>query len=436
MINKDLESLEHLINKLNGTNSSLDKKDILSLYPHCKPLLHYTYNPFFQFGVTSKNCLKRNDLTSNECEYTNFIELLDDLRNRVITGHTAITQVNSFALKYSEHESTIWLIIDKNLKTRTDAKLINKVFPKCVPQFNVALANKYEEKHAKLLTFDGSMFSSRKLDGIRVIAMIDEQGDIKFCSRSGKDFTSLQKVREAIQVLGEKIDIKGKVFDGEMCIIDEDGNEDFTSIVSQISRKDYTIDSPQYKMFDCLTLEDFKNETSTDILSKRLENLQQLLTHNESSVLSQLTQTPLTSTEHFEELLAEAADKGWEGLILRKDTIYEAKRSNNMLKCKKMHDAEYIVNDIELGKKPMLNSKGLMEEQVIVASIKITHKGNTVSVGSGFSDKQRLHYRDNPGDIIGKTICVQYFEECSSKGGNISLRFPILKHIYEDGRKV
>jgi hypothetical protein len=37
-------------------------------------------------------------------------------------------------------------------------------------------------------------------------------------------------------------------------------------------------------------------------------------------------------------------------------------------------------------------------------------------------------------DIIGKTITVQYFEETNNDKGGISLRFPTVKHIYENGR--
>ena len=37
-------------------------------------------------------------------------------------------------------------------------------------------------------------------------------------------------------------------------------------------------------------------------------------------------------------------------------------------------------------------------------------------------------------DIIGKTITVQYFEETKNDKGGISLRFPTVKHIYENER--
>jgi DNA ligase-1 len=67
----------------------------------------------------------------------------------------------------------------------------------------------------------------------------------------------------------------------------------------------------------------------------------------------------------------------------------------------------------------------------------IEHKGNIVEVGSGLSKEQRISWYSNPQEIIGKTITVQYFEETTNKNNNmISLRFPVLKYVYEDGRTI
>ena len=46
------------------------------------------------------------------------------------------------------YEDLIYSIIDKDLKTRTGAKVINKAFPNLIPEFNVALAQTYEPKLA------------------------------------------------------------------------------------------------------------------------------------------------------------------------------------------------------------------------------------------------------------------------------------------------
>ena len=43
----------------------------------------------------------------------------------------------------------LYLILDRNLKIRASVKLINKALPGLIPTFNVALANKYDEKTKK-----------------------------------------------------------------------------------------------------------------------------------------------------------------------------------------------------------------------------------------------------------------------------------------------
>jgi hypothetical protein len=58
-------------------------------------------------------------------------------------------------------------------------------------------------------------------------------------------------------------------------------------------------------------------------------------------------------------------------------------------------------------------------------------------VGSGISKEQRILWRKDPSKIIGKEVTIQYFEETmDSKTGMFSLRFPVLKHVYDKKREV
>jgi DNA ligase 1 len=425
----ELKQLQEMVIELNNTNSLNDKKVILKNHPECKQLLMYVYNPFWKYGVSSKNCLKRNDLEASINHYGDDIfKLLDELQERRITGHDAISAVNAFSCDNSEYKDLIWTIIDKNLKTRTDTKLINKVWKNLVPTFDVALANKFDDKTVKKVSFDGQWFSSRKLDGVRCITIVKD-GNINFYSRAGNEFTTLEKVREALTGICEE-----GVFDGELCIYNDSGNEDFTAAVSQIKRKDFTIAKPCYKLFDMLTIEEFNTKYSSVILSDRISRMKKIIPED-SKILNILNQIPLTE-KSFKEMQEDVAKYGWEGLILRKDTVYEGKRTKDMLKVKKFFDDEYVVKDVEMGKKPIMNNDGLMDEVDVLAAVKIEHKGEVVKVGSGWSDAQRLQYFKKPEEIIGKTITVQYFEESHDKDGKLSLRFPTVKAIYKNGRSI
>jgi DNA ligase-1 len=70
----------------------------------------------------------------------------------------------------------------------------------------------------------------------------------------------------------------------------------------------------------------------------------------------------------------------------------------------------------------------------MMRNVVIEHKGYRVQVGSGFSHEQKRYYFENPNEIIGKQITVQYFEESHNQNGGISLRFPTVKAIYETKR--
>jgi DNA ligase-1 len=148
-----------------------------------------------------------------------------------------------------------------------------------------------------------------------------------------------------------------------------------------------------------------------------------------------LEQERVTSQEILDKWTNRAKELGWEGCMLRKDVPYKRGRSKDLLKIKGMQDAEYEVIGIETG--TATYNEGGHKQFNVVSNLVVMHKGNPVSVGSGLSKEQRLKWYDNPNEIIGKTITVQYFEETQdSKTGLHSLRFPVLKYVYEGERTV
>jgi DNA ligase-1 len=324
-------------------------------------------------------------------------------------------------------QDLVFCILDKNLKTRTGADLINKAISGCVPTFKVALANSYDKQKSKVDFNEQTWFASQKLDGVRCLAMVDENGKCNFYSRQGKTFDTLDTLRKEI----ESLELTNVVFDGEVCIVDENGVEDFQGIMKEIKRKDHTIKNPKYKIFDYLTLEEFDTQSSTRNLSVRLSTC----VRPKLQCIEMLEQWKVESDTHFQELAELATQNNWEGLILRKDCEYKGKRSNDLLKVKKFFDEEYIVKSIENAVHRVIID-GLEVEEEMLSNVVIEHKGCEVGVGSGFDQAERRMYFKNPELIIGKTITVQYFEETLNQDGCHSLRFPVVKHIYENGRTV
>lgn len=434
----DFDYVWGMVRDLRATSSTIDKQGIIEDYCNInntgasftKNVLLYTYHPLWQYNITSDNLKKKSHLVARKNEYNNFFNLLNDLKSRKITGHDAIAAVNSFIEHHSEYEELIHCIIDKDLKTRAGDKIINKAIRDFIPEFSVALADKYEPK---LVDWKDGWYVSRKIDGARCIAIVDNNGETTFYSRTGKEFDTLGIVAGGIKALG----ITNMVLDGEICLVDEDGNEDFQGVMKELRKKDHTIPNPSFKIFDMISHDEFysKKGQSNKPYSIRYNNLLETMRDNTCVCLSVLGQDLIKNDDHFGEWTGKAKEYGWEGLMLRADAPYKGKRSKDLLKFKSFFDDEYEVIDVEMG--PFRYVKdGEETEENMLSCVTIKHKGYAVRVGSGFSIEQRQQFYKQPKKILGKIITVQYFEETSNEKGGISLRFPTFKILHGNNREI
>ena len=353
----DFQLIADFVEASNATNSNSDKLEVIKEYTQydivCKAL-NYTYDTFKQYGVTSANCKKNSDLVSPYHQFEDFFLLLDYLNDRTLTGHDAIKSVNRYVSDNPLYADLIWNIIDRNLKTRSTASMINKVKPGLIPTFDVALAQAYDEKTKKKVDWNDGWYASRKLE------------------------------------------------------------------------------KPFYYIFDLLTSKDFADKESITTLSERLETARAYVMNDDYiGVLKQI----LADDMVMETMMEKSKREGWEGLMLRKDTTYKGKRSNDVLKVKKFFDDEYVVVDLENDTHRVIVD-GTEVEEVMLKNVIIEHKGNRVQVGSGFNHEQRRYYFQNPNQILGKQITVQYFEETTNMNGTHSLRFPVIKAVYETPRDI
>jgi DNA ligase 1 len=434
----DFDYVWGMVRDLRATSSTKDKEGIIVDYcshtsaaaSFTKNILLYTYHPIWQYNITSDNLKKKSYLVARTNNYKNLFNLLDDLKNRVITGHDAIAAVNSFVEHHSDYEELIHCIIDKDLKTRAGDKIINKAIPDFIPEFSVALADKYDPN---IVDWKDGWYVSRKIDGARCIAIVDANGNSTFYSRTGKIFDTLDIVSGGIKALG----ITNVVFDGELCLVDDDGNEDFQGIMKELRKKDHTIPNPSYKIFDLITHDEFysKKGESNRPYSIRLADLIGTMKFNDCPCLTVLDQHKIKNDDHFQEWIAKSTKEKYEGLMLRADEPYKGKRSKDLLKYKSFFDDEYEVVDVEMGPFRYV-SNGQETEETMLSCVTIKHKNHDVRVGSGFSIEQRQDFYKHPKKILGKIITVQYFAESKNQEGKLSLRFPTFKILHGVERTV
>lgn len=427
------QEINSFLSKMNETSSSNNKVNVIKESGDViHKLLKYTYDDMIQFGVSSKNVIKKKELVSDSCDES-FYELLDKLKDRIYTGHEALSKVNKYIELNPESEEILYKVLDKDLKIRASNKLINKAVPNLIPEFSVALAENFNDKTIKKISFDREWFVSRKLDGVRCIIIVDEKGNVSSYSRAGKLFNTLSVIEEEIKSLN----LKSVVFDGEVCNYTENDKDDFQSIMKEIRRKNHVIQNAIYNVFDFLTLKEFNEKTSNTYFNTRIYKLKDTLFNKNLKFVKVLEQHHVNSlvelNKYVDEFKKDKNRNHWEGLIVRKDEKYKGKRSRDILKVKTFFDAEYKVNSVIFG--PFRYVKDNVEiENEMLSAVVIEHKNNLVQVGSGFTIEQRQHFYLYPEDIINKVITVQYFEESQNQNGEFSLRFPVVKTIHGESR--
>lgn len=417
-----------------GTNA---KKEILknNMSPTLRLIFEDTYGPQKYYIKMFVPDGEYGDLSIDN-DYGTFHCALVDLVTRKVTGDAAHIHLQKTVALYDyESQEILYKIIDRNLKIGISWDNYLSVIGQKESKFEVALAMNLD-KVKGVNPIDGSYYISRKLDGCRCICYVNNVFSdtwVEFKSRQNKIITTLDNLVEPIKEFTKNFGPGEYVLDGEVCLMDDLGNEDFQGLMKEVTRKDHTIEKPRYNVFDLLTRSEFDGETESPNFSDRLNMMHDLLTPNKNVVL--LEQELVTSQEVLDKWTNKAQELGWEGCMLRKDAPYKRGRSKDLIKIKKFQDAEYIVEGIIDG--TATYNEGGAKEYPVVAALIITHKGNQVKVGSGLSKEQRIGWLQNPDEIIGKTITVQYFEETQdSKTGEYSLRFPVLKYVYDNGRNV
>lgn len=422
------------IQKIADTASSTEKmkvfKEALKMWPQLTEIFNAAYSPKITYGVKEVPLYFANKAPCWRLENpTNWEEvsfLLNRMAARDLSGNKALQEIDNIVGHFNEEDAElIRNIIQRELHCGFTGGYKKN-------EFQVVLAQLFEEKkHAHKL--DENWFISRKLDGVRCIAKVGTK-DVEFFSRTGKPFGTLSVLKPILLAQFPA----GTVLDGEMCIIDDEGNEDFTAIVSEIKRKNHTIAKPHYKVFDMMTEAQFSGMEETDKYSVRLAYLRGMdrKLNRDRQFVSMLDQYEYNENT-FTNLKDSAAAQGWEGLMLRKDEIYKAGRIPGLLKVKAFQDAEYKVEDVCIGSMDVKSAKmGTRKLDNLLLSVTIMHKGNKVEVGSGFNLEERIKYGAEPFDIMFKTITVKYFQESQDSTGKKSLRFPTLKCLHGEKRGV
>lgn len=430
-MNGQIQELVSIFKEIQSISSRLGKEAILTTNRNnekFRKILSFLYNPYQLTGIKVKKLVKYANFKSENVKQFNDVSEAMDYINNNNTGKDedvmAIANfINQFNDIYLDEHDFLQELFTKDFKCGITAKTINKAFnEKFIPEFNVMLAKKYENEEHKI---KGEFGITTKLDGIRCLA-IKENGTMKFFSRQGQPIDGMIELIEDFEHLPDNT-----VYDGELLLVNKDNlnSDDLFRSTQKVVRKDGNKKDIEFHLFDLLPFEEFINGASTKKYADRMSELHEGLDLTETKFIKKVPMLYWgTDKSKIFELLDTVTSEGKEGLMVSNGNgLYQTKRSDSLLKVKKMETVDLRVLSLEEGNGKYKGKLG---------NIYVDYKGYKVGVGSGFTDEQRNYYWNNQDEILNNIVEIQYFEESSNQDGGISLRFPVFKRIRDDKTEV
>ena len=356
-----------------------------------------------------------------------FWDTANKLANRELTGNAAISAVNYLRLNAKEAEWNLWYrrILVKDLKCGVSETTINKFVPDeyKISTFECQLAHDGAKHESKI---SGNKLIEVKLDGVRVLTIVYPNGQVDQYSRNGKELLNFDHIKQQFArhavFLNEPM-----VFDGEIM------SSSFQDLMKQLNRKsDVAADDAVLHLFDMLPLNEFRDGVSTRDQVTRSA----LLTGWINLYSAQMPNIKVVGQEfvnldkpagqqRFKEINAQAIAGGYEGIMLKDpDAVYESKRTVSWLKIKPFIEVTLRAVSVEEGTGKYVGMMGAVLFEGVDDD-----KFIRVSVGSGFSDKQRKEIWEARGDVPGQLGEIRADAATLSQDSDDvwSLRFPRFK---------
>jgi DNA ligase 1 len=400
-----------------------------------KKVLHYIMNPYIRTGISRRKIVKEvgNIRLAGPVSFEQAMEYF-----RVHPTGTdrdiAFAQIFIASHKKEMHDLAVALVT-KDLTIGVTATTLNKVYgANFIPKLGIMLGTNFQDvKDPK-----GPWIATEKLDGHRRI-LVKENGICSFYSRSGIPDIELDIFMEEAAQLPDN-----SVYDGECLAI---GNFKNSLELRQATNSIMNSSGPKkgitYNVFDIVDVNEFKTNTCTkhalyrkfmlcgifnDPSMAKMAPPEGITRFVKDASFSLIKNVPILGIPHtIEEAIDYAIpiwDRGFEGVMLNKiDSMYEIKRSKDLLKVK-------LVESLDLPVLDMMEGTG--KYKGMLGSLVVNYKGCSVGVGSGLTDAQRKLWWDSPELIIGKTIEIDTFGETKNKEGGLSLNAPIFKGVRYD----
>lgn len=420
-----VENVIKIFKQLQNTRSLNDKKLIIYKNKNdelFKKFLVFLLDSNITTGISTKKWDKIEVSSTWESDVDEFDKLLDYITKNNSGRDDDVIMCKAWCKNQPEEiQEFAKQIITKKFRLGCDKKVVNSVIPRLIPSWDVQQA--FPMSDANMPKKNEWFALSQKLNG-------NNAGYYKgkLISRQGKAFSGLDHIIEDIQKIP---DYDNFFFNGELIRKNIDNlcdNDNFQLGTGIINSDDSDKSCIQFVIYEMIPVEEFEKGESKykykDRKQKYLIPLSETILEKE---LDSLKVVPFvyegTDISVIEPLLNEANEKGWEGLMLNKNTLWKNKRNNGILKVKSFKHADILCTGVVEGDGKYKGTLGL---------IKCDYKGYELGVGSGFTDSQRNFFWNNPDEIVGKIVQIKYKGETQNKNGGISVQFPIFEIVRTD----
>lgn len=366
------DDVSDIISKI-GNISGGAKQKFLKNYPDVKPYLLAAYDPFTNYYITPetmgiKHITKKGHKSFDEGTWA----ILKAFSTREVTGALARQMAINEYEELTDKSRRLFLgILNKNFRIGLAAKGINKVFKDLIPTHDVMLAKLFDAKKVKF-----PCYASVKIDGVRATYV-----NGKFYSRGGIVYEGLDHIFGDGYVVEEP--------DGELTVPGKSFQEG-----SGLIRQGGTTKGAIFNVFE---LRNINNP-----FSERLDIIGTLA--NTYQFVRKVPHKIVSTMEELFDYYSLCLSKGFEGCVVKPlNYKYKGTRSYDWMKMKPRDNLDLEVVSVYEG-------KGKYEG--MLGGVRVRYNGNDNNgVGSGFSDRERKDFWDNPDLIIGKIIEVAYMEE-------------------------
>ncbi|AUR91585.1 ATP-dependent DNA ligase [Vibrio phage 1.161.O._10N.261.48.C5] len=427
------KSIYTILEEVANTSSKNDKEAILKQYADNKVLkevFRLTYSPTIKYYINAKTFPTGWEPADTDCTTWGKVFLfLRRISDREVTGHQAIHQLHSFLEGLNtEVASVMERIILGDLRCGVGTQTINKIWK--------GLIVKPPRQGAKGCSEDNLAKLAKKRKAIEMkadgayLSYFSE-----FMTRSG-----MPVELEPLKLHLECGAFEGFAFEGEVIFDESKASREDNGIVNkfvQNTASEEEKDDAVYLVWDCIEGSCYKpkgvDKTPNHERRTALESMMSLYytwcsDQNIPPKIKLIEREENVSMERAQEVFENYVRNGFEGAILKDmDAAWKAvDKPSHCVKMKRQDPADLLVVDIYEGTGKAKGSLGGVFLESSDGEIK-------TKAGSGFTDEQRRFYWDNPNDILGKVVEIEYEQvSMDSKTKQKSVTFPIFQKVRLD----